>query len=96
MPCGAGGAGISVRAPQGWHGVRNSQRLLRAVAGRLHNGAWRSTAGTVAVQRKAEVLSGRGAPSRKEGSAMQHFLRDVLATAAGTVLAAYLIHVMGL
>ena len=53
-------------------------------------------AGTVAVQRKAGVLSGHGAPSRKEGSAMQHFLRDVLATAAGTVLAAYLIHVMGL
>lgn len=52
--------------------------------------------GAVAVRQEAGVVSGYGAPSRKEGSAMQHFLRDVLATAAGTVLAAYLIHVMGL
>lgn len=28
----------SVRASQGWHGVRNSQRLLCAVVGWLHNG----------------------------------------------------------
>lgn len=50
----------------------------------------------IACRHGGAVLSPCGAPSRKEGSTMQHFLRDVLATCAGTVLAAYLIRILGL
>lgn len=41
-----------------------------------------------------EVGSAYGARLRKEASPMAHFLRDVLATAAGTVLASLVLHLL--
>ena len=50
----------------------------------------------IACRQGGALLSPYGAAFRKEGSVVKHFLRDVLATAAGTVLAAILIRSLGL